>query len=88
MKQNAHFASQYTIRRVPAAVDRALRQKANAENKSLNEVLLESLAQSAGMSPMAPEYFDLDDCIGTWETDSKTEAALAAQRTIDRKIWR
>ncbi len=35
---------QYTVRKVPAALDKAIRGKARAEGKSLNEVAVEALA--------------------------------------------
>ena len=79
---------QYTVRGVPPHIDRALRRKARSENKSLNEVLLESLVQSVDAAGGEPEFHDLDDCIGTWEDDPAVDAALAAQRSIDRKLWR
>jgi plasmid stability protein len=40
---------QYTIRQIPKAVDRALRVKAKAQGKSLNQLALEALAQQAGV---------------------------------------
>ena len=44
---------QYTIRKVPKAVDRALRARAKAQGKSLNQLALEALAQQAGVSGSA-----------------------------------
>jgi hypothetical protein len=40
---------QYTIRKVPKAVDRAFRSKAKAEGKSLNQIAIEALAQCVGV---------------------------------------
>jgi hypothetical protein len=40
---------QYTIRKVPKAVDKALRAKAKAEGKSINQLAIEALAQRAGV---------------------------------------
>lgn len=36
---------QYTIRGIPRSVDRALRERARRENRSLNEVAVEALAE-------------------------------------------
>jgi hypothetical protein len=40
---------QYTIRKVPKAVDKALRAKAKAEGQSINQLAIEALAQRAGV---------------------------------------
>ena len=41
---------QYTIRGVPAAVDNALRARARADGKSLNEAAIEALAEGSAPS--------------------------------------
>jgi plasmid stability protein len=81
-------ARQYTIRSVPAAVDRALRQQAKAEGKSLNEVAREALRRGAGLHEEPAVFTDLDDCTGTWREDPDFEKALREQDTVDRKLWR
>lgn len=78
--------TQLTIRRVPAAVERALRRKARASGKSLNQVALEALAAGAGIEGAA--YHDLDAVFGTWVEEPAVDAALAAQRKIDRELWK
>ena len=40
---------QYTIRRIPRAVDDAIRERARATGKSLNEAVVDTLAQGAGV---------------------------------------
>lgn len=79
---------QYTIRSVPASVDRALRERALAEDKSLNQAALEALQRGAGVVPENRVYTDLDDLIGTWENDPEFDRALAAQDVVDRRLWR
>lgn len=54
---------QYTVRSVPPKLDTALRRRARKTGKSLNEVLIESLAVGAGVSPDA-NFDDLDWFIG------------------------
>ena len=41
---------QYTIRNIPKAVDKALKARARAERKSLNQLALEALAMRAGVA--------------------------------------
>ena len=79
---------QYTIRDVPAAVDEALREKARAEGKSLNETAIEALAEGSGVGPTTRKHRDLEDVAGTWRTDKAVEAALAAQDRVDKDVWR
>ena len=77
---------QYTIRGVPDQVDRALRARAKKENKSLNQIAAEALAEAAGAH--AQRYTDLDDLIGTWVDDPEFDQIMAEQDRIDEELWR
>jgi len=79
---------QYTLRRVPPAVDRAIRERARASGKSLNEAALEVLADGAGLTGAVPRRRDLGDVAGTWKTDKALESVLADQDRIDEDLWR
>ncbi len=79
---------QYTVRGVPLAVDAALRRRARALDKSLNEVAVEALAEGLGVGAARPLRRDLTDIVGTWTRDRAVEAALVAQDTIDEDLWR
>ena len=79
---------QYTIRRVPASVDRMLRERARTEGKSLNEAAIEALQAGLGLSEDTIEFDDLDDLIGTWQHDPDTDQALADQDVVDVELWR
>lgn len=79
---------QYTIRRIPDRVDRALRRRAREAGKSFNQVALEALASGAGES-LVPKR-DFSEVIGSM---SKSEAArieeeLRLQRQIDSRLWK
>ena len=78
---------QLTIRSVPPHVGRALRKRAEEEGKSLNTVLVETLAKSVN-GQVEPRFTDLSDLAGTWQDDPECEAALAAQDQIDESLWR
>jgi hypothetical protein len=80
-------ATQYTIRNVPPAIDRALRRKAAALRQSLNAVLLRALRAEAGLGETPREHHDLDHYAGTWVADPKVDRALAEQRKIDPRDW-
>ncbi len=79
---------QYTIRGIPPAVDDALRKRARADGKSLNEAAIDALAEGSG-APAAPrKRRALDDIAGTWKADRAVESALAAQDLVDEDLWR
>ena len=78
---------QYTLRRIPAALDRAIRERARAEGKSMNEVAVQALAAGLGFGKVGIARRDLADIIGTWRKDSAVEAALAAQDQVDARLW-
>jgi hypothetical protein len=78
---------QYTLRRIPPQVDRALRARAQKLGKSVNQVALEALAASVDQ-PV--KYRSLRGMPGAW---SKKEAAdfdrfLASARVVDEELWR
>jgi hypothetical protein len=79
---------QYTIRRIPSAVDKAVRQRARAEGKSLNEVAVKALADGLGLPGGTVTRRDLSDIVGTWVKDVAAEAALAAQDRVDKSLWK
>lgn len=79
---------QYTIRGIPAVVDDALRARARAAGKSLNEVVVDALAAGAGVTAAPRKRRDLGDVAGTWKTDEAVESALAAQDEPDEDLWR
>ena len=79
---------QYTIRGIPAAIDSALRARARADGKSLNEVAVAALAEGAGVAGASRKRRDLGDIAGTWKADKAVESALAAQDRVDEDLWR
>ena len=84
MKQQAGQI-QYTIRGIPAEVDRALRQNAARRKQSLNRVILEELAQAA---IGGGRRVDFSDVVGQWTPDPAFDEILAAQRQIDWDRWK
>jgi hypothetical protein len=78
---------QYTIRKVPDALDDVLRREARARGKSLNEVAIQALARGAGMTGESRRQRDLADIAGTWRKDSAFDRAVAAQHKIDKELW-
>jgi hypothetical protein len=79
---------QYTLRSISAEVDRALRQRARREGKSLNAVALDALARGAGVTEEPVRYRDLSGIAGTWVEDPEFDGALADQDRIDEDLWK
>lgn len=80
---------QYTVRSVPAHVDKALRRKAHAGRMSLNQVLRAALIREAeGTDVPERVYSDLDALVGSWVDDPSFDAAIQAQDRVDEALWR
>lgn len=80
---------QYTVRSVPAHVDKALRRKAQEGRKSLNEVLREALIREAeGAEGPGRLYTDLDTLAGSWVDVPGFDDAIRAQDQVDEALWR
>ena len=79
---------QYTIRGIPPGIDEAVRERARAEGKSLNEVAVEALADGLGLGDEDVVRRDLSDVVGTWKKDAAVEAVLAAQGRVDPGLWK
>ena len=67
---------QYTIRGIPERLDTVLRERARAENKSLNEIALGALADGLGVGSQPTVRRDLGDVAGTWKKDAEAEAVF------------
>lgn len=79
---------QYTIRGVPPAIDQALRRRARSSGKSLNEAVLEVLAEGAGISGTRRKRREMRELAASWTPDDELLAELEAQRVIDEELWR
>jgi hypothetical protein len=78
---------QYTVRGIPTALDAALRERARAAGKSLNDAAIEALAEGTGLIGAPRKRRDLGDIAGTWKADKAFEAAIAAQDQVDEDLW-
>jgi len=79
---------QYTIRNIPANIDRVLRKRMKDEGKSLNEVVVEALA--IGSNEQIRHLRDLSYLVGSLsDKEAKAlESEVKAQKTIDSDIWK
>ena len=79
---------QYTIRNIPRRLDQALRRKARAEGKSLNQAAVDALERGLGLSGEPVIHHDLDHLFGTWVPDPAFDDVRADFEQIDPEIWK
>lgn len=80
------MSRQLTVRGVPDAVAQRLEQLGRAQGRSMNALINSILAQAAGIDARR----DRLERYVTWTAEDLAEArdAIAAQRTIDERLWR
>lgn len=81
------MSRKFTIRSIPDTIDRALRQRAKREAKSLNAVVVEVLARGLELDPKPAEHTDLDPLIGSWQEDPAFDLAIADFERVDEDAW-
>ena len=81
-----------TVRNLPPAVARAVREKARKERLSLNKAIVRLLEAATGVGqPAKPVvHHDLDHLAGTWSEAEYQEfmGSLREQRKIDPEMWK
>lgn len=77
---------QYTIRQVPAHLDRSLRRRSKEAGQSLNEAAIEALSRGLGLAEVPLQHHDLDALAGTWHEDAAFDAAITAQDQVDVRL--
>lgn len=78
---------QYTIRNVPEAIDRELRERAKRKGITLNDAAVEAMKRGLGVAENDVVYGDLDDLIGTWKQDDEFDRAIEEQDKVDTDAW-
>jgi hypothetical protein len=79
---------QYTIRKIPKALDAALRRRAKPDRKTLNQVVVEAMSERLGSILENTRRRLFGDLLGARAKDPELQKALKAQRRIDPKLWR
>jgi hypothetical protein len=82
------YMVQYTIRNIPEAIDRRLRELAKSSGQSLNEETIRALYRGTGLADTSAQYDDLDDLAGSLVHDPEFDKALSEQDTVDAELWR
>lgn len=69
-------------------MERALRQRAKREAKSLDTVALEALARGVQLEAQPFEHTDLDALIGSWQEDPAFDHTVADFERVDEEAWK
>lgn len=81
-----------TVRNLPPAVAKAVKEKARKEKLSLNKAIVRLLEEATGVDRGKERviHHDLDHLAGTWSEREYEEfmSALREQRQIDPEMWR
>lgn len=81
-----------TVRNLPPAVARAVKEKARKEKLSLNKAIVKLLEEATGVDSGKKKvvHHDLDHLAGTWSEAEYQEfmSALREQRQIDPEMWK
>lgn len=92
MKRSRRVPTTLTVRNLPPAVSRAVRQRAKKERLSLSRTIALLLAEATGYAQprRATRHHDLDRFFGVWSREEYDEfmESLREQRRIDPEMWK
>ena len=77
-----------TLENIPADLDAALRKKAQAEGKPVDQIAVNAMKAGLGLTPEPIKRRDLSDLAGTWTEDPQFDAIMRDQDQIDPEMWR
>ena len=82
-----------TVRNLPPAVARAIRERAVRDGASMSRAVISLLGEATGRKQprrAAALHHDLDALAGSWSREESVafERALRDQRTIDPRLWK
>ena len=83
-----HFCMQFTVRNITADIDAAARERAAAEQKSLNAVLVDALRRGLGVGASPTKKRDLSFLAQGPPLEPEVLQALEDQRQIDPEMWK
>jgi plasmid stability protein len=76
-----------TLTDVPKELDDAIRSRALAQGKSVEQVVLDAIRAGLAITAL-PVKRDLSEFAGSWVSDPEVEAALKDQDRIDPEMWK
>ena len=78
---------QYTIRNIPAAVDRVIRKRAKDQGASFNQTVVDLLTTQVFGNKKLPEDTGFDWLFNKSGEDAGFDTAIAELSQIDEALW-
>jgi len=81
-----------TVRRIEPSLAKELKQAANKEGKSVNQLVIETIKQYLGMKKekrFTVVYHDMDHLFGRWSEEEfeQIQGKIDSERKIDKELW-
>jgi len=81
-----------TVRGLEPSLAEKLKEKANKENKSVNQLVIETIKQYLGVKKekrFSIVYHDMDHMFGKWSDEEfrQIQGRIDSERTIEEELW-
>jgi ribosomal protein S24E len=81
-----------TVRRLEPSLAKKLKQVANKEGKSVNQLVIETIKQYLGMKKerrFTVVYHDMDHIFGRWSEEEfeQIQGKIDSERKVDKELW-
>jgi ribosomal protein S24E len=81
-----------TVRRLEPSLAKKLKQVANKEGKSVNQLVIETIKQYLGMKKerrFTVVYHDMDHIFGRWSEEEfeQIQGKIDSERKIEKELW-
>jgi hypothetical protein len=78
---------QYTVRKIPKWLDKAIRDRAKTLGKSINDVIIDLLYDGFRANGQLVKRRDLSKFAGTWVEDPAFDEAMKGFEQINPETW-
>jgi ribosomal protein S24E len=81
-----------TVRRIEPSLAKKLKQEANKEGKSVNQLVIETIKQYLGMKKekrFTIVYHDMDHIFGRWSEEEfeQIQGKIDSERKVEKELW-
>jgi len=81
-----------TVRRLEPSLAKKLKQVANKEGKSVNQLVIETIKQYLGMKKerrFTAVYHDMDHIFGRWSEEEfeQIQGKIDSERKVEKELW-
>ena len=81
-----------TVRRIEPSLAKKLKQVANKEDKSVNQLVIETIKQYLGMKKekrFTVVYHDMDHIFGRWSEEEfeQIQGKIDSERKVEKELW-